>query len=61
MTNKASYVPGDKRVLLTKVTAIGNECREFSELPVGSHVISVSTDKETPGHVTMLTHLILWH
>lgn len=58
---KASYTPGADRVLLTKVTPIGNECREYSELPAGNHVISVASDKATPDHVTVVTHLILWH
>lgn len=58
---KAAYTPGENRVLLTKISLIGNECREYSEIPVGTHVIGVSTDKSVPNHVTALTHLIMWH
>eukprot|EP01032_Pedospumella_encystans_P008276 gene8276-9842_t len=52
------YTPSSSRVLLTKVS--GADCREYSEIPAGTHVISVSTSAATPDHTSVITHLILW-
>lgn len=57
---KASYQPSATRVTLTKFTQIGNECRQYEDLPHGAHVIGVATDTAQPQHISAVTHVITW-
>ena len=57
---KQKYSPSANRVQLTKHQGVGNECKEFSDLPEGTHVVSISTDAAQPSHTTALTHVIMW-
>eukprot|EP00388_Colpodella_angusta_P035138 GDKK01035040.1.p2 GENE.GDKK01035040.1~~GDKK01035040.1.p2 ORF type:complete len:154 (-),score=5.79 GDKK01035040.1:87-548(-) len=57
-TSGPVYTPTAGRVLLPKVD--GGDCKQYSDIPPGQHVISVSTSADTPDHTTIITHLILW-
>jgi hypothetical protein len=57
---KATYQPSASRSVLTKFTAVGNECRQYEGLPRGTHVIGVATDPAQPDHISALTHVIMW-
>ena len=57
---KATYTPSASRTILTKFSQIGNECRQYEDLPIGTHVLSIATDITQPEHITVLTHVIMW-
>jgi len=58
--NVSEYVPSEKREKWEKRKYMGNECKQINGLPVGSHVLSVSTENAPDTHTTGLSHLILW-
>lgn len=59
-TLKETYSPSANRIQLNKFVGIGNECKQFEDIPKGTHVIGVSTDPSQPGHKSSITHLITW-
>jgi len=59
-TLKDTYTPKENRMELSKFNNIGNECKQFDDVPQGTHVIGVSTDPTQPGHKSSITHLITW-
>jgi hypothetical protein len=57
---KDSYQPKEGRVALTKFTQIGNECRQYEDVPHGMHVIGVATEAAQAQHISAVTHFITW-
>jgi len=58
-----NYDPMDsgKRVEWKKKKYIGNECKAITDLPVGTHVLSISTaNAKDTDHTTGFSHLITW-
>ena len=55
------YEPSASRVPWTKKRYVGNECKEISGLPQGSHVISISTEDNKGTELnTGLSHVIMF-
>jgi hypothetical protein len=55
-----NYIPTSSRKKWEKRKYVGNECKEITGLPVGRHVLSISTENSSPGHKTALSHVITW-
>ena len=54
-----TYEPTDKRVQLTDVSGVGDDCTRLGTIPLGGeHVLSIRTDPNHPLHTSSLTHLI---
>ena len=50
-----------KRVEWKKKKYVGNECKAITDLPVGTHVVSISTaNAKDTDHTTGFSHLITW-
>jgi hypothetical protein len=54
---KGAYEPSENRILWTKKRYVGMECKELSEIPTGTHVLSVSNQGDKP---IQISHLIVW-
>ena len=60
-TQLKHYQPSENRIEWTKKKYMGNECKAITDLPVGTHVLSISTSNVTDAHhVTGFSHLITW-
>ena len=54
------YVPTGKKYKLTEVSEAGDDCVRITGIPAGNHVLSVQTDPAHPGHVTTVSHIIIF-
>jgi hypothetical protein len=54
------YKPSEKRAKWTSRKAEGNECESLFGLPIGEHVVSVSSTNAPATHTTALSHVIMW-
>lgn len=61
-TGKSSYkyTPSANRVLWLNKKYVGNECKAVTDLPVGNHILSISTNSSQESHMVKLSHIILW-
>jgi hypothetical protein len=55
-----AYVPTDRKYRLTSHADAGDDCARITDVPVGNHVLIVKSDPAHPGHVTTVSHLIIF-
>lgn len=53
------YVPTSNKHAVAHADA-GDDCVKLTDIPVGNHVLTVKTDPAHPGHVTTVSHLIVF-
>ena len=55
------YVPSPDRVQWHHKKYLGNECKELLNVPVGNHVLSITTSAAAPPtHQSCVSHIITW-
>lgn len=54
------YVPTDKKYVLTDHGGAGDDCVKITNVPLGTHVLSIKTDPAHAAHVTTLSHVIVF-
>ena len=62
-SNVSDYIPSSNRVEWKKKKFVGNECKELTGLPFGTHVITLATPQfhiHNKNHKSGLTHVITW-
>jgi len=60
MVKLPEYVPTDKKYVLTDHGGAGDDCVKITNVPLGTHVLSIKTDPAYPAHVTTLSHVIVF-
>jgi hypothetical protein len=55
-----AYVPTDRKYRITSHADAGDDCARITDVPVGNHVLIVKSDPAHPGHVTTVSHLIIF-
>ena len=56
-----NYKPSENRKQWSSTKYVGNECKSINDLPVGTHVLSISTEKAKDSELqTAMSHVISW-
>ncbi len=56
----STYSPSATRTPWTRRKYVGFECKALSDLPAGTHVLSIATNSTVETHATTLSHVIMW-
>lgn len=55
-----AYMPTEKKYPITSHADAGDDCVRITDIPVGNHVLVVTTDPAHAGHVTTVSHLVIF-
>jgi hypothetical protein len=58
--NATDYQPSTKQELWSKKKVTSPDCISVDELPPGTHVLSIDTNKAPDKHIHDLSHVVLW-